>query len=775
MNFLVQAESVVARGIYVVPTYKGLRHPALANWQDLASNDAQVVKEWGENGYKDYNCVCVAKNDATLSIDIDDLAACKAAGMPAVPDTFAVRSPKGYHLHFLQSDATRMLGNRSIKIGDSKILELKVHNAAVAAPGCVREDGKTYIVYRDLPLVELPEAWVAWITERSNGRRRSSPGSPLRTLHPDFDVEDLANHFDWEFASEFEKDGVLYYVFAECPLADRTHTDQIRSKKTCLIIGSTIGFDCKSCGEEHTYNDLIVHMLEQGYERYPGYIFADEDDAILLKDVGDCGDEVLTADEFVGLVRARLIPELPPYDLTGFAYQWNDTGNSERLLRKYGNIIRYAAGRWYVWSGKFWRQDYYHKVDRMAKYVGREILADSELLPDEKDRKLMARFAIASGDRARRSNMISCASVAPGVVKLPTDFDQDLWVFNCQNGTIDLRTGELKAHSPLDNITKISPVTFDPTATCPQWDKFMLEVMCGNQEMVDFLSMATGYSLTGDTRAQVMFFNHGEGENGKGVFLETLAFIIGDYSYTSAFDTFVYHEKGNRDIRNDLAALVGVRFLSAEESSEGHRLDEALIKQLTGENTITTRFLYQDEFSYKPNFKIWMSSNFRPSIRTTDWGTWRRVKIIPWDFRVTQANRDEQLKSKLRHEAPGILNWMLHGLAGYVSARYKMHFPAIVDNATAEYRISQDVVGQFISARCNLSGKVTVAELYSAFKIWAELSRERHNLTLRKFGDELVKHAGICRAKDKNGSLFQGISLQIVPDDRTLNEMADLL
>jgi putative DNA primase/helicase len=170
-----------------------------------------------------------------------------------------------------------------------------------------------------------------------------------------------------------------------------------------------------------------------------------------------------------------------------------------------------------------------------------------------------------------------------------------------------------------------------------------------------------------------------------------------------------------------------------------------------------------------------MSSNFRPSIRTTDWGTWRRVKIIPWDFRVTQANRDEQLKSKLRHEAPGILNWMLRGLARYVSAGYKMHYPEIVDNATAEYHISQDVVGQFISARCNLGGKVSVTELYSAFKIWAEQSRERHNLTLRKFGDELVKHSGICRAQDKNGSLFQGISLQIYPEDRTLNEMADLI
>lgn len=300
----------------------------------------------------------------------------------------------------------------------------------------------------------------------------------------------------------------------------------------------------------------------------------------------------------------------------------------------------------------------------------------------------------------------------------------------------------------------------------------MREVMCGNQEMVDFLAMATGYSLTGDTRIQAMFFNHGDGENGKGVFLETLAYIIGDYAYTSAFDTFVYHEKSNRDVRNDLAALVGVRFLTAEESSEGHRLDEALIKQLTGENTVTTRFLYQDEFSYKPNFKIWMSSNFHPPIRTTDWGTWRRVKMIPWNFRVNAQNRDEQLKSKLRHEASGILNWMLRGLARYVLAGYKMTYPEIVEKATSEYRVSQDIVGQFLSAKCQLTGKISVTDLYNAFKLWAESERERHSLTLRKFGDELVKREGIFRSKDGRGSFFNGVSLTLSAADHQLNEIA---
>jgi putative DNA primase/helicase len=369
--------------------------------------------------------------------------------------------------------------------------------------------------------------------------------------------------------------------------------------------------------------------------------------------------------------------------------------------------------------------------------------------------------------------MVEIAASKRGVLRRPTDFDIDLWAFNVQNGTIDLNTGELKPHNPLDNITKISPVIYDASADCPLWDKFMLEAMCGDQEMVDFLATASGYSLTGDTRIQAMFFNHGDGENGKGVFLETLAYIIGEYSYTSAFDTFVYHEKGNRDVRSDLAALVGVRFLCAEESSEGHRLDEALIKQLTGENTVTTRFLYQDEFSYKPNFKIWMSSNFRPSIRTTDWGTWRRVKMIPWNFRVTAANRDEQLKSKLRREAPGILNWMLRGLGRYVDAGYRMTYPEIVERATSEYRISQDIVGQFVNAKCELTGKIQVSDLYDAFKLWAEQSRERHNLTNRKFGDELVKREGIFRNKEKDATYFHGLSLRLSAGDKLLNELAE--
>jgi P4 family phage/plasmid primase-like protien len=768
-------------GIAVVPTYKGLRHPALANWQEMATTDKSKLADW-EKIYTDYNYCCVAKEEGVMILDIDNLQACKAADLPPVPKTLTVKSPKGYHLYFRQTDASRALGNRDVKVGEDKILEVKSHNKAVAAPGAVREDGKTYVIHRDLPLTELPQEWIEWIIDHSQQPKRGT--SRPRKFHPDFDAEHLFRHYEWEFASEFEKDGAMYYVFAECPLAGRTHEDQVRSKKTCLIIGKTVGFDCKSCGEEYNYGDLMKKMEEEGYDKYPGYIFEDEDDELLLADVEEAPMDVpLSAEEVAKFLGAKIIDkevvakqeaELPPANTTGFTYLPNDTGNAERLVRKFGNRVRHAAGKWYVWNGRRWAPDHYRKVGRMAEYVVKELIEEANLTEgDEQKSKL--RFAFSCGERSRRNNMIDIAAQKPGVLKQATDFDTDSWLFNVQNGTVDLRTGEVRVQSPLDNITKISPVTYDPEAKCPLWNKFMWEAMMGDQEMIDFLAMAAGYSLTGDTSIQAMFFNHGDGENGKGVFLETLAYIIGDYAYAAAFDTFIYHDKKQRDIRSDLAALVGVRFLSAEESSEGHRLDEALIKQLTGENTVTTRFLYQDEFSYKPNFKIWMSSNFKPSIRTQDWGTWRRVKMIPWEFKVRPEERDEQLKSKLRKEASGILNWMLTGLARYVANGYKMVYPQKVEDATAEYRVSQDVLGQFISAKCVVGGdsRINVTELFTAFKLWAEVSRERHNFSVRKFGDELCKRTdcNVFRSKSGGNTVLNGIKL--ASSERRMEEWAE--
>jgi putative DNA primase/helicase len=248
------------------------------------------------------------------------------------------------------------------------------------------------------------------------------------------------------------------------------------------------------------------------------------------------------------------------------------------------------------------------------------------------------------------------------------------------------------------------------------------------------------------------------------VLVETLSYIIGDYAQPANFDSFVYHKKAGREIRNDLASLVGVRFLSAEESGEDHRLDESLIKSLTGENAVRTRFLYQEEFTYYPNFKIWMSSNFRPSIRSTDWGTWRRVKLIPWEVVVPKEKRDEQLKTKLRAEANGILNWMLRGLADYL--RSGMQYPQKVEAATSQYRESQDVIAQFIAAKCvlDVNAEVRFSELYFAYKYWADAARE-YKMPERKFSESLNKR-GFQNTRKRDGTWYRGIGLAATEQPR---------
>jgi putative DNA primase/helicase len=778
VSFNSVAQNMAKRGVHVVPTYQGLRYPALAGWQDLATTDPAVINKWSSNGYSTFNCVSVAKRTnpdntpATFFLDIDNLAAAKELGMPELPNTLSANTPSGgLHVYFKHSRISQVLDNCSVKVGEEKVVEVKAHNAAVCSPGCTRDDGGTYTIRNDAPIIPIPSEWVLWlVTKASTARPTPSRPGKRRKFHPDFDRDDLFEHYEWEFASEFNKDGADFYVFDSCPIKGEPHDDQVRSKKTCLIIGNTIGFDCKVC-DEYGWKELVEFMEEEhGIEKFPGYIYADEDDNLLFENTDlvdvDTPEQPKSVEEvmaFLGATRVSAAAPsdetIPDVDTSGFSYRKSDTGNAERLVRRFGARIRYVGnqGMWRVWNGTCWEEDQKNMLDRASKRVAKELFEEALDL-EEEERKKMLQWAITSESRDRRSAMIDLAAKERAVISLIKEYDRDPWLFNVQNGTIDLKTQTLRSHRPEDMMTKMSPVNYDANASCPRFDKFILEAMNGDQELVNFLARAAGYSLSGDTSIQAMFFNHGEGENGKGVLVETLAYIIGDYAQPANFDTFVHHKKAGREIRNDLASLVGVRFLSAEESGEDHRLDESLIKSLTGENAVRTRFLYQEEFTYYPNFKIWMSSNFRPSIRSTDWGTWRRVKLIPWEVVVPKERRDEQLKAKLRTEASGILNWMLHGLADYL--KNGMQYPPKVEAATSQYRESQDVIAQFIAAKCvlDVNAEVRFSELYSAYKDWADAARE-YMMPARKFSDALKKRDGVQARGKMDGTWYTGIAL----------------
>jgi putative DNA primase/helicase len=428
----------------------------------------------------------------------------------------------------------------------------------------------------------------------------------------------------------------------------------------------------------------------------------------------------------------------------------------ERLVRRFGLGIRFVRdqGVWRVWDGKRWKTDRRNRVDRLAKHVVRE-LHDEAASAEGDEAKRRYQWAFKSGGRDRRNAMVNLAAMEKDMVTVTTDYDRDAWLFNLQNGVLDLKTGKLLPHSRKRLHSKISPVTYDPAATCPLFEKFISEIMGGDQAMVDFLAAAAGYSMTGETKEQMVMVSHGNGQNGKSVFHITLKHILGDYAEVASFDTFV-KKKNDNGPKNDLAKLVGARMVMASESQDGERLDEALVKNVTGGEPITVRFLHKEFFTYEPEFKVWMSSNYKPAIKGTDWGIWRRIKLIPFDVVIPENRRDRQLTAKLRKEASGILNWMLKGLArnreeGFV-------YPEKVRAATTQYRDSQDVVGQFLRAKCIVTpyAEIKGAELYTSYKTWCDANRE-WVMKERQFTEALLRVGGITTKRKEDGKWYVGV------------------
>ena len=353
--------------------------------------------------------------------------------------------------------------------------------------------------------------------------------------------------------------------------------------------------------------------------------------------------------------------------------------------------------------------------------------------------------------------MIDLAATEKPVVTNIQDYDNDPWLFNCANGTLNLRTAEFRSHRCEDMMTKISPVVYDPGAACPTFERFIHWAHGGDQQMIDFLARAAGYSLTGDTGIQALFFNHGDGANGKGTFTELLRFILGDYGRDTSFTTFV-NDKNKSEHRNDIAALRGARFVTASESSDGHYLDEELIKKITGCDPITVRELYGKPFTFLPAMKLWFQSNYQPTIKGQDWGIWRRVKMIPWEQIVDLDKADDKLPAKLRAESSGVLNWMLSGLKTYLE--FGMMYPEKVEAATQQYRDAMDIIGRFVGTCCAIKESATAvgSEVYAGYVGWCKANGE-FPMKRRKFDAELRKKYPLKSEHSRVGVVWGGVGL----------------
>lgn len=427
-------------------------------------------------------------------------------------------------------------------------------------------------------------------------------------------------------------------------------------------------------------------------------------------------------------------------------YPWTDVGNAERFIDKYGKIVRYnfTDKIWYVFDGKTWQRDEGDQVLALATKLNSSVDINDLIAysPDPKHaEQAAARYQNRLATTRTIKNMLELVKA-----QLPVKhgaFNQQPFSLNLKNGTLNLASTELTKHSAKDLIDKIAPVTYNRNAKCPLWLNFLKQTFQNNEELIKFIQRAVGYSITGDTSEQVMFLLVGDGKNGKSVFINTIAKLLGNYAKNMSSQSIMI----KRDTAShDLARLEDARLVISSESNEGERIDESLVKSLTGQDTIVARYMFGSEFEFVPKFKLWMATNHRPIIRGTDKGIWRRLVIVPFKYTVPDSQVDKHLEQKLENELPGILNWALAGTQAWLQEGLQL--PQVVIDENKSYQKQMNVIDQFLSdciydktGETDKDGqpyKIKTSYTYQLYRKWAKLNGAYMMSNIR-FGAEMRK------------------------------------
>ena len=440
-------------------------------------------------------------------------------------------------------------------------------------------------------------------------------------------------------------------------------------------------------------------------------------------------------------------------------YTMDDMGNAARFLDLFGEDFRYnyTDKCFLYWDGCRWASDLDGTAERAADTAIEAMKQEADWyahIGDEDLEKAFGKHIKSSRSNKSKTNLLK--EVQHNIPIMPHQLDKHKMAFNVPNGTLSLKSGELLPAERRFFITKLSPVEYSDNADCPMWLKFLDDIFAGDKELIRYIQKAVGYSMTGDVSEQCVFFLYGTGRNGKSTFLDVLREIFGDYMSNIQPETIMVKNNVGSGINSDIARLKGARMVTTVEPNEGVRLNEGLIKQLTGDDTVTARKLYGNEFEFKPEFKLWMATNHKPIIRGTDEGIWRRIHMIPFTVQIPPDKVDRQLKSKLEREFPAILRWAAEGCMLW--QREGLKPPKAVLNMVREYRREMDVISAFLDDCCEVGEGFYVksSELYGAYSAWCEANTE-YKMSNTKFSVELDKR--FPKIKQRDGMFFSGVKL----------------
>jgi putative DNA primase/helicase len=429
-----------------------------------------------------------------------------------------------------------------------------------------------------------------------------------------------------------------------------------------------------------------------------------------------------------------------------------DADNADRFVRRYGTeFVCCPEGDWLYWDGKSWRLDLERRRELRARDTARQIAAEVPFLQRRDQQEQRTAHAQRSLAKPALDRMIEMA--APMLMVSLEKLDASPWLLNVANGTLNLQTGALQPHDPRDLITKLAPVNYDPAAKAPVFGRFMHGALKGDLRLFRYLQRFCGYSLTGSTIEQVLFYFLSRQSNEESTFVLNFREMLGDYATHTSPEMLLVKVRG--DNPNDLARLKGTRMATASEAPPGKQLDESRIKSMMRGNSITARFMRRESFSFKPEFKLWVMGNAGPRLRSADDALWPLIRVIPFEIKTSVGERD--LLAKLRAEWPGILAWAVRGCLAW--QRSGLQTPRAVHEATASYRKRADHLSQFIPPLLPKQGALTAASiLYRAYVDRCAAAHERP-LGMREFKRQL-EDRGYEHARVKSGSVWRDIVLR---------------
>lgn len=427
----------------------------------------------------------------------------------------------------------------------------------------------------------------------------------------------------------------------------------------------------------------------------------------------------------------------------------DDIGNGARFASQHSETVRFSRGLgWLTWAETHWKSDECLLVQELAKETARSFFLDAAAAESEARRAAITKHAKESAARSRVESMLAFARSVPTIMIAPSRLDADPWLLNVRNGSIDLKTGVLRAHRRDDACSKVAGCELgsgEPTL----WLSFLERVMPDPEER-EFLRRWAGYSLTGIVSEEALSFLHGNGANGKSTFLLTMQAILGDY--------FVKAGMGLLDLRKhqehsaELMPFRGARFVWTSETDKGAVWNEARVKDLSSKDPITARFMRENPVTWKPTHKLWVAGNHKPKIQGTDLGIWRRIRLIPFLETISDAEKISNFEELLRVEHPRILRWMVDGCLAW--QRLGLTPPKIVLEATSTYRAEEDVIGRFLADECNTgTGRVEASRLYLRYQTWISQAGERP-MSQTAFGKELSSRGFEKRKTDGKISYF---------------------